>query len=71
MAKAKKARKVTAMEPFAIFGKGSLPQLTIQSLTRAVADDEADIRRYASTLTKKKGILLYANIIVITIIKCI
>lgn len=49
------AMKDMAMEPFAIVGKGSLPQLSIRSLTRAVADDDDDIRRYASTWNIAKG----------------
>jgi hypothetical protein len=49
------AMKDMAMEPFAIVGKGSLPQLSIRSLTRAVADDDDDIRRYASTWNMAKG----------------
>jgi hypothetical protein len=49
MAKTANARKDMAMEPFAMLGKGSLPQLSIKSLTRAVADDDDDIRRYVST----------------------
>jgi len=49
MAKTANARKDMAMEPFAMLGKGSLPQLSIKSLTRAVADDDDDIRRYANT----------------------
>ena len=49
MAKTTNARKDMMMELFAIFGKVSLPQLSIQSLTRAVADDDDDIKRYART----------------------
>jgi hypothetical protein len=49
MAKTMNARKDMTMELFAIFGKGSLPQLSTQSFTRAVADDDEDIKRYAST----------------------
>uniref|UniRef100_A0A0E0N9F4 Uncharacterized protein n=1 Tax=Oryza rufipogon TaxID=4529 RepID=A0A0E0N9F4_ORYRU len=45
IAKTKNAMNEMAMELFAIFGKGSLPQLSIQSPTRAVADDDEDIRR--------------------------
>lgn len=47
MAKTTNATKDMAMEPFAMFGKESLPQFSVKSLARAVADD--DIRRYAST----------------------
>jgi hypothetical protein len=53
MAKTTNARKDMTMEPFAMFGKGSLPQLSIQSPTRAVADDDDDIKRYANTCNNK------------------
>lgn len=49
MAKTTNAKKDRAMEPFAMLGKGSLPQLSIKSATRAVADDDDDINRYVST----------------------
>lgn len=49
MAKTANARKDMVIEPLAMLAKGSLPQLSIKSLTRAVADDDDDIRRYAST----------------------
>lgn len=49
MAKTTNATKDMAMEPFAMLGKESLPQFSIKSLARAVADDDDDIRRYAST----------------------
>ena len=54
MAKTTNARKDMMMELFAIFGKVSLPQLSIQSLTRAVADDDDDIKRYARTCNAYK-----------------
>jgi hypothetical protein len=54
MAKTMNARKDMTMELFAIFGKGSFPQLSTQSLTRAVADDEEDIKRYANTCNTDK-----------------
>jgi hypothetical protein len=53
MANTMNARKDMTMEPFAIFGKGSLPQLSIQSPTRAVDDDDDDIKRYAKTCNNK------------------
>lgn len=49
MAKTTNATKDMAMEPFAMFRKESLPQFSVKSLARAVADDDDDIRRYAST----------------------
>ena len=49
MAKTTNARKDMTIELFAIVGKGSLPQLSTQSFTREVADDDEDIKRYAST----------------------
>ena len=54
MAKTMKAMKDIAMEPFAMLGKGSLPQLSIRSPTRAVADDEDDIKRYAIAWNNKR-----------------
>lgn len=51
MAKTTNATKDMAMEPFAMLGKESLPQFSIKSLARAVADDDDDIRRYASTMS--------------------
>lgn len=49
MAKTANARKDMVMEPFAMLEKGSLPQFSIKSPTRAVADDDDDTKRYAST----------------------
>lgn len=53
MAKTMKAMNDMAMEPFAMLGKGSLPQLSTRSPTRAVADDDDDIKRYANTWNNK------------------
>jgi len=62
MAKTMKAMKDIAMEPFAMLGKGSLPQLSIRSPTRAVAEDDDDIKRYASTWNNKEEISIGFNL---------
>lgn len=46
-AKATNARNDIEMEAVAISGNLSFPQLDCQSSTRMVADEDADIRRYA------------------------
>lgn len=47
-AKERNARKEMATDAVAIVGNWSLPQLDIQSSTLVAAEDDADIRRYAS-----------------------
>lgn len=49
MAKAAKARKAIATETVAISVNSSFPQFDCQSSTRVAAEDDADIKRYATT----------------------
>lgn len=48
-AKATKARKAMLTEAVAISVNSSFPQFDCQSSTRVAADDDAEMRRYAST----------------------
>lgn len=47
-ANTRKARNDTATEPVAMLGNASLPQFDTQSSVRAVAEDDEEIKRYAS-----------------------
>jgi hypothetical protein len=51
VAKAEKARKDIPTETVAISVNSSFPQFDCQSSTRVAAEDDADIRRYATTYT--------------------
>jgi hypothetical protein len=51
IAKAEKARKDIPTETVAISVNSSFPQFDCQSSTRVAAEDDADIRRYATTYT--------------------
>jgi hypothetical protein len=51
IAKAEKARKDIPIETVAISVNSSFPQFDCQSSTRVAAEDDADIRRYATTYT--------------------